>query len=104
MQGAEMSWLKPRGDHDRRGDPLLLLAVAANLAVLLLMAVQAEPARLGLGGTAVAGLAVLGLLSAAFLAAGTVALFGIRRRLAQRPRLFSRTLEELARDRRELES
>ena len=70
------------------------LALGVLLAVLFLVVLFWDTHRL----------AVLGLLSAAFLAAGTVALFGIRRRLAQRPRLFSRTLEELARDRRELES
>ena len=73
---------------------LSLFKVGVLLAVLFLVVLFWDTHRL----------AVLGLLSAAFLAAGTVALFGIRRRLAQRPRLFSRTLEELARDRRELES
>lgn len=70
------------------------LALGVLLAVLFLVVLFWDTHRL----------VILGLLSTAFLVAGTLALLGIRRRLSQRPRLFSRTLEELARDRRELES
>ncbi|MEK8050293.1 methyl-accepting chemotaxis protein [Ideonella sp. DXS22W] len=56
---------KPSGDHDRRADPLLLMALAANAVLVLAMAALADAARLGLGATGVATAAALGLLGAA---------------------------------------
>ena len=47
-------------------------------------------------------LLVLGSLALLFLAAGGASMLAFRAHLAQRPRLFSRTLEELAHDRKQL--
>lgn len=68
------------------------LALGVLLAVLFLVVLFWDTHRL----LALGSLALLSLL------AGGSALMVVRARLAQRPRLFSRTLEELARDRDDL--
>lgn len=69
------------------------LALGTLLAVLFLVALFWDTYRL----------LVLGLLAGGFLTAGGLAVAAFRSRLARRPRLFARTLDELAQDRRQLD-
>lgn len=72
---------------------LFFLGVAVVLgAVFVLIAVWDEHRLLAAG-----------LLAAGFLASGIAATLFVRRRMAERPRLFASTLGELARDRDRVE-
>lgn len=72
---------------------LFFLGVAVMLgAVFVMIAVWDEHRLLAAG-----------LLAAGFLACGIAATLFVRRRMAERPRLFASTLGELARDRERVE-